>query len=211
MKFDFFVFDLDGTLFDTRQDIIQAVNLARAEFNLVPLDPPHIVAMVGDGMGTLGAKVFKDSEISGVVGAQTILKHYRLFPTEKTIPYPGALELLNQIKAPKAILSNKPVELIHPILKKWGCEKFFVEVFGGDSFPERKPNPIGINFLIQKYQLKADRMLMIGDHHPDLEVARVTGMKSVFCRFGFSGKSELPSDYTIDHFDELLPLLGEAN
>jgi phosphoglycolate phosphatase len=209
VRVEFLVFDLDGTLFDTRADIVSAVNRARSEYTLAPLPFEKIVKMVGDGMGTLGAKAFADSAVGAEVGAACVKKYYLLQPCEATVPYSGATELLEKIKLPKAILSNKPLELILPILDKWNCRNYFLEVLGGDSFVKRKPDPVGIFYLSEKYKISPNSMMMIGDHHPDIEVAKATGMNSVFCRFGFSGEKEMGADFSIDHFSELPAILSQ--
>jgi phosphoglycolate phosphatase len=142
------VFDLDGTLIDSRRDITTAVNRMRAEEGLPPLALEQVVAMVGEG-----ARVLVERALGGQAPAARLepalgryLAHYRAVCLDTTRPYPGVAPLLAELAArfPLAVLSNKGEALSRHILAGLGLDRFFREIVGGDSLPTRKPDPAGL-------------------------------------------------------------------
>ncbi|RPJ86171.1 MAG: HAD family hydrolase [Acidobacteria bacterium] len=200
------VFDLDGTLFDTRADIVKAVNRARASFGLEPLDFDRVVAMVGNGVKVLAERVFRDSPIVPEIGHSRIMEFYA--PDDSTAPlYPGVAETLPKFSAQLTIVSNKPTELVHALLQKNGLDKRFAYVAGGDTFPQLKPDPAALHFIMERFQVSAKELLVVGDHTPDIEMARAAGAFSVYCNYGFFGKDLVGAEFTVDSFPELLDVV----
>jgi len=83
-------------------------------------------------------------------------------------------------------------------------ESYFDFVAGGDTFEARKPDPMGVHFLLDRYSISRDEAVMVGDHAPDIEMAKRAGIRSVYCNYGFFGKDTVGADFTIDSFEELV-------
>ncbi len=206
MSIKVIVFDLDGTLFDTRADIVNAVNRARASFGLEPLDFDRIVAMVGNGVQVLAERVFRDSPIVPEVAHSRIMEFYA--PNDSTAPlYPGVADTLPQFSAHLAVVSNKPSELVHALLQRQGLDARFDYVAGGDTFPKLKPDPAALQFIMERFQVSANEVLVVGDHTPDIEMAHAASAFSVYCNYGFFGRDQVGADFTINSFPELLEVV----
>jgi phosphoglycolate phosphatase len=219
------VFDLDGTLIDSAQDLCNSVNAALGEFGLSPLTDPAIASFVGNGAPMLmrrslamasgvpieqiGEKLFTDTYTF-------FLKHYREHKLDFTYAYEGVLEALAALKnlhdAPggtprtMAVLTNKPVRPARGICEGLGMADYFLHIYGGDSFPLKKPDPLGIRTLMEETGATPDETVMIGDSQVDVETARNAGAWSIGCDFGFGPQTltktkpdilvDRPSDWT---------------
>ncbi len=201
------VFDLDGTLFDTRADIVSAVNRARASFGLEPLDFDRVVAMVGNGVKVLAERVFRDSAIVPEIGHSRIMEFYSPDGPSAAPLYPGVAETLARLAAHLAIVSNKPTELVHALLRKNALDSRFEYVAGGDTFPQLKPDPAALHFIMEHFQATANEVLVVGDHSPDIEMAHAAGAFSAYCNYGFFGKDRVGADFTVNSFPELLDVV----
>ncbi len=203
------IFDLDGTLFDTREDIIDAVNYARAAFGLPLLTGKAIVSMVGNGMGMLAARAFEGTSVSEEAGRERIMEYYEVHAADKARPFPGVVKTLPSLLSPRVVISNKPKRLVDDLLEKNGMTGWFDFVAGGDTFERRKPDPLAVDFVRDRYRVSAQEILVVGDHWPDIEMAKRAGAKSVYCNYGFFGHDTVGADYRIDCFDELPGILAE--
>lgn len=201
------VFDFDGTLFDTRRDIADAVNHARRSYGLRELTLDEVTPMVGWGVRKLAEQAFADTGIRTEEALKRIMEYYDAHPGDRSVLYPGVRETLPKLQATRVIVSNKPVHLIRSILEEHHLTPYFDYVIGGDSFSAQKPDPFPIRFLQARYHVGTHEILVVGDHAPDIEMARRAGCPSVFCRYGFFGKDEVGADYSIDRFAELEPLV----
>ena len=201
------VFDLDGTLFDTRQDIADAVNHVRRTFHLAELSVARVTTMVGHGIAVLAQKAFHDSDVDTDVARDLMMDYYASHPTEKAKLYTGVRETIPILRAVRSVVSNKPKVLVDALLEKHGMMKYFEFVAGGDTFEEKKPDPAAIHFLLARYQVQPADVLVVGDHSPDITMAKRAGVRSVFCSYGFFGKDEIGADYQIDAFPELVTVL----
>ncbi len=197
------ILDLDGTLFDTRADIVNAVNLARRSFGLEPLPFERVVAMVGNGVRVLAERAFRDSEINADQVVERIMEFYGPHAADTAELYPTVRETLPLLYPILAIVSNKPKQLVDSLLRKSSIEHYFDFVAGGDTFDQLKPDPMAVNFLAQKYKVKPEEVLIVGDHSPDIEMAKAAGARSVYCNYGFFGKDTQGADFTVDQFSEL--------
>jgi phosphoglycolate phosphatase len=203
------IFDFDGTLFDSREDIAAAVNYARKHFGLSELALDEVTAMVGNGVDVLAQRAFRDTHVNPNDGLSVLGDYYRAHPAEKTVLYPGVLETLHQIKDVRTIVSNKPKALVEAVLVKQNLLSLFDYVAGGDTFTEKKPSPVGVEFVRERYGVSKDSILVIGDHSPDIEMAKRSGVRSVYCRYGFFGNDTVGADYEINTFSDLLPVLTQ--
>lgn len=183
------VFDLDGTLIDSRRDITTAINRMRSELGLPPLALEQVVTMVGEG-----ARVLAERALGPEFSAERIdlalaryLAHYREVCLETTRPYPGIEEMLAALATlyPLALLSNKGEALSRKILDGLGLSRFFREILGGDSLATRKPDPSGLRLLAERLQIPTERLLLVGDTWIDAETAHNAGCAFALVEWGF--------------------------
>ena len=188
------VFDLDGTLIDSAQDLCNSVNAALGEFNLGPLPDPAIAGFVGNGApmlmrrslalaGSLALDQVGDDIFSGAYAF--FLQYYREHKLDFTYAYEGVLEALKALHelhdAPDgpsrimAVLTNKPVRPARGICEGLGLANYFLHIYGGDSFPVKKPDPLGLRSLMEEAGARPDETVMIGDSRVDVETARNAG------------------------------------
>lgn len=183
------VFDLDGTLIDSRRDITTAVNRMREEMGLPPLQLEQVVTMVGEGARKLVERAlgpdFSWEEIDQALARYLI--YYWDVCLETTHAYPGVPEMLAALapRYPLALLSNKGEALSKKILDGLGLASHFREILGGDSLPTRKPDPAGLRLLAQKLNVPIRRLLLVGDTWVDAETARNAGCPFALVEWGF--------------------------
>lgn len=205
------IFDLDGTLIDSSQDLAISINATRAHFALPPIEPSHIYSYVGNGAAVLveramGADV---SPASLPDALKFFLDFYRAHALEHTKLYPGVREVIAELAGSRhhlAILTNKPVRISFDIVEALGLSEYFMRVYGGNSFPVKKPDPAGVLALMQEAKAGTDATWFIGDSSVDVKTARNAGVRSCGVAWGFQPESfELePPDVLIQRPDELL-------
>lgn len=201
------VFDCDGTLFDTRMDITDSVNYARRHFGLPELTAENVTTFVGNGIGVLAEKSFAGTDIETEDALGKIMEYYSTHSSDKAVPYEGVVSTLPLLKNILAIISNKPKNLVDELLANHGMENIFQDVIGGDTFKNRKPDPAPLLYLMGKHGAGAGETMVIGDHTPDIEMAKNAGVKSVYCNYGFFGNDSVGADYHITRFPEILDIL----
>jgi phosphoglycolate phosphatase len=209
-----FLFDLDGTLVDSKEDIERAVNavLARMGHPSIPL--ADVIRFVGDGIEPLMQRVLRkvtahepsfDQVRSGV---NLLLEEYRHNLIGTTRLYPGVRETLDAIRWAKfGLVSNKQEELCRRLLRALGLEDRFCVVLGGDSLPRRKPDPAPILDAMSRCGAKPGETVMVGDSPSDILAGKAAGVFTCGFSGGFRSREELQaagSDLIIDHFQELL-------
>ena len=200
------IYDLDGTLIDSRADIAAALNAGRAHFNLSTLSLDEVLPMIGHGLNNLVENGFKGETTSAEAAFPIVEKAYREKPCEHSIPYPGVLEALNYFQEnsiSQYIVSNKPSVLIPIVLKTLNLSSYFKQAFGADDFPKRKPDPMAIAHILKLEKgLEPSQFLMVGDMSPDIEIAQRAGIDSAFCSYGYS-PSPIPATYCLQQFSDL--------
>ena len=213
------VFDLDGTLIDSAQDLCNSVNAALAEFGMGPLPDPAIAGFVGNGAPLLMRRSLAMASNSVVEGVNEdvfnkayafFLQYYREHKLDFTRAYDGVLEALNALhklhQPPNglartmAVLTNKPVRPARGICEGLGLADYFLHIYGGDSFPVKKPDPHGLRSLMLETGAHPEETVMVGDSKVDVETARNAGTWSLGCSFGFGTKTlaEHPPDVLVD-------------
>lgn len=187
---DLLIFDLDGTLIDSRLDLAQAVNATRLHMGMPPLENEQVCSYVGNGAPVLIRRAMGEraSEAEVQEALEFFLEYYREHALEQTTLYPGvreALELLDGAGKRLAVLTNKPVKISRAILDGLGVGGRFFQVYGGNSFEFKKPNPIGVEALMNEARVDRARTLMIGDSSIDIRTARNAGVRSCGVTWGF--------------------------
>jgi len=202
------VFDLDGTLIDSKADLANSVNFALEAFGHSPLPHALIYSYVGDGASMLIRRAVGDDG-NGILPAvlETFLSHYRGHLLDTTLPYPGVAESLREWsgRVEMAVLTNKPIDMTRSILSGLELERHFVAVLGGDSLDSKKPDPEGLLHIMKKRKAHPGETIMVGDSRNDVLAGRGAGVKScgVMYGLGAGGFGEHPPDFTIDRFPEL--------
>jgi phosphoglycolate phosphatase len=193
----FAVFDLDGTLIDSRQDLANSANAMLEGYGAAPLPEDAIAGMIGCGAATLVQRVIGaagvDVPLEDALARFLVAYDGRL--TRHTRPYDGIPEMLQALHASgmkMALLTNKPLQQSVGILDAFGFTKFFRWVVGGDGPLPRKPSPDGMRFLMDQAAVTCGDTMLIGDSAVDLHTSRNAGVRICLTRYGF-GYSGLPS------------------
>ena len=208
------VFDLDGTLIDSRIDLCNSVNATLTHLGKPELPEAVIASYIGDGVSMLVRRALGDPEgdvhdEQYVTEAITFfLSYYRIHKLDYTYVYPGVIESLEAIRAAHpdilmAVLTNKPVNPSRDICAHFGLSRFFFQNYGGNSFHTKKPDPHGLETLIAEATTLAGSTIapietvMVGDTDIDVLTARNCGVRSVGCTFGLNPQSlfDAPPDH----------------
>lgn len=185
-----FVFDLDGTLVDSRRDLADAANAVLVECGAAPLTEERIGRMVGDGAATLVARAFAACNLAQPADAlERFLAVYNSQLLRHTRPYPEMPRVLATLKerAALAVLTNKPLAATREILIGLDLAAYFpaTAVFGGDGPLPRKPDPSGLQQLMAMANVAPDQTLMVGDSIVDWRTARAAKSGMCLARYGF--------------------------
>lgn len=190
------------------------MNATRGHFGLPPLDPGLIYSYVGNGAAVLVKKAMGEgtSPVRLDDALAFFLRFYREHALEHTRFYPGvreAVEELAQRGHILTVLTNKPVRISRDILTALGVARLFHRVYGGDSFPAKKPDPIGVTTLLSEAQADAGDSVLVGDSGVDVQTARNAGVGSCGVAWGFQPEAfrEYPPDVIVENPDELVWLL----
>lgn len=208
------VFDLDGTLIDSETDLVLAVNATRRGYNLPELPPETVASYVGNGAPMLIRRAmgegYSDEQLAEALGA--FVRYYRDHALDNTVLYPGVrgvLRLLKESGVPCAVLTNKPVRISTEIISGLGLREMFFEVYGGNSFDTKKPDPEGLQALVSQAGCNLSETLMVGDSSVDIQTARNAGCAACGVTFGFQPESlRAPEpDFLVHSMAELVPIL----
>src|SRR5271166_1993099 len=210
------IFDLDGTLIDSRLDLVHSVNAALRHIGRPELPDDVIASYVGDGapiliQRALGGEAVDESVVRK--GLEFFLSYYREHKLDHTKVYHGIPEALVAIQKagngrPRkmAVLSNKPVNPSRAIVEALGLGAYFSQVYGGNSFATKKPEPEGARKLLQENGVLPEETAIVGDSHVDIETGRNAGLWTVGVSYGFAPhtlKDAMP-DLSIDTAGELV-------
>lgn len=184
------VFDLDGTLVDSRRDLADASNEMLASYGAAPLDEDAVGRMVGEGAGTLVARLLAARQLDDMPHAEALARYLAAYDRrllDHTRPYEGIPEALDALArtAPLAVLTNKPLAATERILEALDLRRPFEWVIGGDSPHGRKPDPGGLHWLIRQAGADPQDTVMIGDSATDVRTARAAGTAVCVARYGF--------------------------
>lgn len=207
------LFDLDGTLLDSRGDIARAANAARAHFHLAPWPEEKVARFVGRGVSYLVAGVLETQDPFRLEeGTRVLLEHYRRETAAFSRFFDGAKELLDFLDAeriPCAIISNKPSDLTRKVLTTLNVERYFSVVFGHDDTPKAKPHPQPLLSALEKLNVSPEHAFFIGDSPVDIQAARAAGIRVGVVTHGFSSLEELKAakpDVIVHHLLDFIKI-----
>lgn len=206
------VYDLDGTLVDTLQDITNAANHMLSQLKKPPLTPDSVRRYVGRGVRQLVADCLQTNDSDRIAeGLRVYRAYYGRHLTDNSRLYPGAVELLAYFKGrQQAVITNKPNPYSRDLLAALGVAGYFVDIIGGDSVHPKKPDPGSLKALMAQTGVDAEETLFIGDSPIDVEAGRKAGVLTVAITHGLADLDELRQaapDRLVDDFTELLGLV----
>jgi phosphoglycolate phosphatase len=212
-KIELLVFDLDGTLIDSKDDLVNSVNAVRRRMGLEPLPDETVASYVGRGVVMLMQRALGEAATEENVAraVEFFFEYYREHMLDHTVPYPGVRETLEHLQSLRmAVLTNKPVLFSQAILEGLGLSRFFVRVYGGNSFAQKKPDPMGLFALMREANVNGERTLMVGDSETDVLVGRNAGAWTCGVTYGLSPETlkTTPPDFLLDDFRELTLILN---
>jgi phosphoglycolate phosphatase len=211
------IFDLDGTLIDSRLDLIHSVNAMLRYFNRPELPGEVVASYVGDGAPMLVRRALGDPDNENIFkqALEFFLLYYREHKLDNTQPYEGISDALEQIQGngasrQMAVLSNKPVIPSRDIVNALELGNFFVRVYGGNSFETKKPDPLGVNTLLKETDTPAENALIVGDSSIDVLTGRNAGIATCGVTYGFAPHTlcEVPPDVIVNSPQELQQLFA---
>jgi phosphoglycolate phosphatase len=217
-KIKLVLFDLDGTLIDSERDLAAAVNAMLVNYGRKELPIDVIGTYIGDGAPMLIRRALGDPADREFLqeALNYFLLYYREHKLDTTCLYDGIREALQQIggndgaRRQMAVLTNKPVRVSRNILAGLGMDGAFFQVYGGNSFDTKKPDPLGANTLISEAGVTAEETVMVGDSQVDVLTARNAGMWSIGVTYGFAPRTleQVVPDVLVDTPAELATTLS---
>ncbi len=205
-KKSLYIFDMDGTLFNTLGDLSAAVNYALGAFGLKPLSTEKIRSYIGNGSLKLIERSLEGAKVPLADVHRTYSEYYADHCINATEPYPGVIEFLKTFPAKKALATNKPHTPGLAILRHFGIESYFDALAFGDEDTPRKPDAAPFFKILEKTAVNKNDAVMIGDDAPDILGAQNAGIDSVFIENGFGKRESFsPAEptYSIKHFSDL--------
>ncbi|HWZ53344.1 MAG TPA: HAD-IA family hydrolase [Candidatus Acidoferrales bacterium] len=202
------IFDLDGTLIDSKLDLAHSVNAALEHMKREPLAHETIYSYVGNGAPALVRRALGEgaTDEEADAGLAHFLSYYRAHMLDNTVPYPGVREGLAALeKYPMAVLTNKPVHFSRAILDGLGMLRYFRFVYGGNSFEKKKPHPMGTETLLRDLKAGPREAMIVGDSDVDVRTARNAGTWVCGVSYGLGAEGMLahPPDLMVDSLEEL--------
>ena len=203
MRPQLFLFDLDGTLIDTRTDLATATNWMRAQHGLPPLPLERVAAYVGDGVRMLAIRALEGAPVDPDRAASEIGQAYAEHLFDHTTAYPGVdagLQALRSAGHHLGLATNKPTIHARRLIAHFGWADWLDILIGGGDLPELKPSPLPLQTAMRRTGHSPADTWMVGDHHTDLEAARRAGMRSVFLQSGIGHPGAETPDLTFPDF-----------
>ena len=182
-----FLFDLDGTLIDSRADLAAATNAMRARHGLPALPLEKVASYVGDGVRVLAQRALEGAPVDPDLAARELSAAYAEHLTDRTTAYPGVDAGLRALRAAGhdlALVTNKPAPHARRLMDHFGWTPLFAAILGGGDTAELKPSPLPLQTAMQRTGHGPESTWMVGDHHVDLAAARRAGVKSIYLESG---------------------------
>jgi len=215
------IFDLDGTLVDSRLDLANSVNAMLRHYRKPELPNDVIASYIGNGAPVLVRRSLGDPDDENFVQEALLyfMAYYREHKLDTTYVYEGVIESLEAIVNSRnglgelrmAVLSNKPVVPSRGIVEALGLSKYFFQVYGGNSFHTKKPDPAGVHALLSEAEARVEETVIIGDSDVDIITASNAGIYSVGVTYGLAPHTlqDVTADVLVDHPRELADVLGQ--
>lgn len=209
------IIDLDGTMVHTAPDFLVAINRMRDDLGLAPLDIETITHFVGKGTENLMRRVLavdygtEDAERHFEAALASYMRHYVAINGEYSSLYPGVREGLDALRAKRirlACVTNKPIGFALPLLEKTGLRDYFEIVYGGDSLPKKKPDPLPLLTVCADFGLAPAQVVAIGDSSNDAQAARAAGCRALNVPYGYNHGESI---HSVDS-DGIVPTLLDA-
>jgi len=201
------IFDLDGTLVDSRADLAAGINHMRSCFGMGALAQDVISSYIGSGVRDLVLRSLQGADVPFEEALDAHKRYYGTHLAVHTTTYPGVrdgIAALHDAGHKLALLSNKPGDASRAVLQHFGLSDYFTVMIGGGDIGKLKPEPDGINAILEKTGMSVSQTWMIGDHHTDLEVAKNAGVRSAFAGYGFGDSRDLEAGVSFASFSELV-------
>lgn len=208
MKIDLIIFDLDGTLINSKLDIANSVNYMLEKLQLETLHNETIYTFVGNGVGNLVKSSLTEDHFDKFDDAMALFRqHYSEHLLDNTVLYDGITDILDHYKSKKkAVVTNKEGGFSRHILNYFSISDCFDEIVCGDAFPRKKPNPDQINAVIENLSVKRDNTLIIGDGDADIKAGKNANIHTCGVTYGFGSREILESmgaDTIIDNISDM--------
>jgi phosphoglycolate phosphatase len=210
MPIQLVIFDLDGTLIDSRLDITNALNYALGPYSFPQLSVEDTVKMVGEGITRLIEKIIGEGKASMKVDVtERFLTYYTQHLLDHTREYPGVRDTLEKLSSyQKAVISNKKEYLSRKVLGGLGLLHYFDVIIGSDTIRERKPSPVPILKVLSELHVQPGEAAIVGDSNYDVDAGKAAGITTVAVTYGYRPREVIAhADYLIDRMPDLLPLI----
>lgn len=210
------IFDLDGTLIDSKLDLANSINAMLQHMGRAQLSNEKIYSLVGNGAPVLVRRALGEgaTDPEADQGLSFFLSYYRTHMLDNTVTYPGVREALKLLENhPMAVLTNKPVRFSQAIIDGLGLGRYFRFVYGGNSFEKKKPNPMGVEILLRELTATPGEAMMVGDSEVDVQTARNAGIWACGVSYGLGteGLRVHPPDIMLDSLTELPSYLNSRD
>lgn len=206
---DLIVFDLDGTLIDTKADIVAAFEWTLEQNNVAPVDPRHIEALVGTGVQEyLCQCLARNKEVDVEAGLHQFRSYYRSNFSVRSCVFPGIQQVLESCASlPLVVLTNKSEIFAQPLLERFGIAQYFSGIYAAEAFEKKKPDPFSLLTICEHFGIPTDRTLMIGDTSHDINCGKSAGAKTCAVLYGYSEQNTLEDckpDWTVKSSTDLI-------
>lgn len=208
------IFDLDGTLIDSAEDIWLSINTMLKKYNRQLVDKQTLISHIGDGLVKLVNDFFPEFNIDSKENLEKVNEFLSIYENnliKHTVLYPGVFDFLQNYQGPKALVTNKAIKPTLEIFQHFRLNTLnWVTIIGGDSLSEKKPSALPLVHAMNQIQYTPQQTWMIGDGRPDMQSAIAAGCKKVAIHYGYSKPEELSifnPDHVLNSFNDLSKLL----
>ena len=212
MKKQLLIFDLDGTLVDSSEDLCNAINYAIEPLSVKPITIDDTKRLVGEGISKLIDKLIKEKgiEFSDKDILERFLSFYNNHLLDHTKPYPEVIETLNRLNNfKKAVVTNKRTDMSREILRGLSMEHFFELIVGSDTTGFKKPSAVPLLYVLDKLKISPEDAIIIGDSMYDIEAGKASNISTIAVSYGFRPADTLKdADFIIDNFSHILNILN---
>lgn len=207
------VYDLDGTLVDTAEDITEAINAMLTELSVSALSRDEIRSYVGRGLHDLVGRCLNTEDPALLErGLRSFVAYYGAHMTDHSRLYPGAREALEHFKSRlQVIFTNKPNPYAKDLMDKLGVGGYFTDILAGGT-PRKKPDPSALLDVMRRLRVSPEEALIVGDSLIDVQTGRNAGILTVILGQGFEDREALAAakpDVMVDHMQAFLALAKE--